>query len=301
MSQTNLHETAPTQFQDVGDVRLAYRRFGKEGAPPLVCLQHFTGTMNNWDPVHTNRLAQDRPVVLVDYRGVGRSGGEAPDSIPGMARDIIEFIRTLVAEQVDLFGFSIGGMIAQQIVLDAPELVRRLILVGTTPAGGEGMTELSPQVREIVFWPNSTDAERLLELFFSPTATSQAAGSAWLSRIAARQEDREPSASPQVAGAQLTAATVWNQVTGERYGYLKDIPHRTLVVNGHDDIMIPTVNSFILQQRLPDARLILFPDSGHGSHFQFPDEFAETAAGFLAAANEATPITSARQAATNSF
>ena len=122
MSQANLHETALTQFQDVGDVRLAYRRFGREGAPPLVCLQHFTGTINNFDPIHTNRLAQGFPVVLVDYRGVGRSSGEAPDSMQGMARDIIAFIRALGAEQVDIFGFSIGGMVAQQIALDAPEL-----------------------------------------------------------------------------------------------------------------------------------------------------------------------------------
>jgi pimeloyl-ACP methyl ester carboxylesterase len=145
------------------------------------------------------------------------------------------------------------------------------------------MAAFSPQVQEILNRPNSTAAERMLELFFSPTVTSHAAGKAWLSRIAARQADREPAASPQVAAAQLAALKEWGQVTGERYGSLKNIPHRTLVVNGRDDIMVPTVNSFILQQKLPDARLILFPDSGHGSHFQFPEEFAEAAARFLAA------------------
>ena len=283
MSKTNLHESAPTQFQEIGSDRLAYRRFGKEGVPPLVCLQHFTGTMDNWDPIHTNRLAQDRPVVLVDYRGVGRSSGETPDSMQGMARDIIAFIRALGAKPVDIFGFSIGGMVAQQIVLDAPELVRRLILAGTGPSGGEGMAAFSPQVQEIIGRPNSTPAERALQLFFSPTATSQAAGKAWLARITARQVDREPAASPQVAVAQLAALKAWGQVTGERYRSLKSIPHRTLVVNGHDDIMVPTVNSFILQQQLPDARLMLFPDSGHGGHFQFAEEFAEAAARFLAA------------------
>jgi pimeloyl-ACP methyl ester carboxylesterase len=282
-TQANLHESAPTQFQEVGDVRLAYRRFGKEGAPPLVCLQHFTGRMDNWDPIHTNRLAQDRPVVLVDYRGVGRSSGETPDSMQGMGRDIIAFIRTLGAKQVDIFGFSIGGMVAQQIALDAPELVRRLILVGTGPSGGEGMVAFSPQVQEIMTRLNNKPAERGLALFFSPTATSQAAGKAWLGRITARQADREPPASPQVAAAQLVALTMWGHVAGERYSNLKNIPHRTLVVNGHNDIMVPTVNSFILQQKLPDARLMLFPDSGHGAHFQFAEEYAEAAARFLAA------------------
>ena len=283
MSQANLHDSAPTQFQEVGDVRLAYRRFGKEGEIPLVCLQHFTGRMDNWDPIHTNRLAQDRPVVLVDYRGVGRSSGETPDSMQGMGRDIIAFARALGAKQVDIFGFSIGGMVAQQIALDAPELVRRLIIVGTGPSGGEGMAAFSPQVQEIMSRPNSTPAERALALFFSPTATSRAAGKAWLARITARQVDREPDASPQVRAAQLAALAKWGQVTGERYIDLKNILQRTLVVNGHNDIMVPTVNSFILQQKLPDARLMLFPDSGHGSHFQFAEEFAEAAARFLAA------------------
>jgi pimeloyl-ACP methyl ester carboxylesterase len=282
-TQANLHDSAPTQFQEVGDVRLAYRRFGKEGAPPLVCLQHFTGRMDNWDPVHTNRLAQDRPVVLVDYRGLGRSSGETPDSMQGMGRDIIAFIHALGAKQADIFGFSIGGMVAQQIALDAPELVRRLILAGTGPSGGEGMAAFSPKVQEIFSRLKSKPAERALELFFSPSAASQAAGKAWLGRILARQVDREPEASPQVAGAQLAALAKWGQVTGERYGSLKNIPHRTLVVNGHDDIMVPTVNSFILQQKLPDAQLILYPDSGHGAHFQFAEEFAEAAARFLAA------------------
>jgi pimeloyl-ACP methyl ester carboxylesterase len=284
MSRANTSETAPTQFQDIGDVRLAFRRFGKEGAPPVVCLQHFAGTMNNFDPIHTNRLAQDRPVVLVDYRGVGRSGGQTPDSMSGLARDIIAFIRTLGAQQVDVFGFSIGGMVAQQVALDAPHLVRRLILVGTGPAEGEGIGQFTPEVVEIVSRPGGTEVERsALETFFLPTETSQAAGKAWLARIAERKSDREPPASAQVATAQLAALAKWGKVSGDRYASLKKLPHRTLVWNGRNDAMVPTVNSFILQQRLPDARLMLFPDSGHGSHFQFPEEFAEVAAEFLAA------------------
>jgi pimeloyl-ACP methyl ester carboxylesterase len=284
MSRVNTSETAPTQFQDISDVRLAFRRFGKEGAPPVVCLQHFAGNMNNFDPIHTNRLAQDRPVVLVDYRGVGRSGGQTPDSMSGLARDIIAFIRTLGAQQVDVFGFSIGGMVAQQVALDAPHLVRRLILVGTGPAGGEGIGQFTPEVVEIVSRPGGTEVERsALETFFSPTETSQAAGKAWLARIAERKSDREPPASAQVATAQLAALAKWGKVSGDRYASLKKLPHRTLVWNGRNDAMVPTVNSFILQQRLPDARLMLFPDSGHGSHFQFPEGFAEVAAGFLAA------------------
>ena len=193
------------------------------------------------------------------------------------------FVRALGVEQADIFGFSIGGTVAQQIALDAPELVRRLILAGTGPSSGDGMAAFSPQVQEIMNRPNMTPAERGLALFFSPSAASQAAGRAWIARMLARQVDREPPASARAAGAQLTALAKWGQVVCERYASLKSIPHRTLVVNGHDDIMVPTVNSYILQQKLPDARLILFPDSGHGAHFQFAAEFAEAAGRFLAA------------------
>jgi pimeloyl-ACP methyl ester carboxylesterase len=285
MSNVNLSETAPTQFQDIGGVSLAYRHFGKEGAPPVVCLQHFTGTMNNFDSIHTNRLAQDRPVILVDYRGVGRSGGEAPDSMPGMAADIIAFVKALGLKKIDLFGFSIGGMVAQQVALDAPELVRRILLVGTGPWAGEGMQDFSREVVEIVNRPNSTIQERSLDLFFSKSPTSYAAGQAWLKRIAARKVDREPESKPQVAAAQLAALAKWGAIPAtDRYGDLKKIEQRTLVVNGKNDIMVPTINSYILQQHLPDARLILYPDSGHGSHFQFAEEFSDEAARFIAAA-----------------
>ena len=285
MSNVDLNETAPTQFQDIGGVSLAYRHFGTKGARPVVCFQHFTGTMNNFDPIHTNRLAQDRPVILVDFRGVGRSGGKTPDSMPATAADIIAFVKALGLKEVDLFGFSIGGMVAQQMALDAPELVRCVLLAGTGPSAGEGMQELSPEVMKIVNRPNSTQQERSLDLFFSKSPTSYAAGEAWLKRIAARKLDREPDAKPQVAEAQLVALAKWGAIPAtDRYGDLKKIKQRTLVVNGKDDIMVPTINSYILQQHLPDARLILYPDSGHGSHFQFSEEFAEEAARFFASA-----------------
>lgn len=280
----NLHDSAPTRFQDIGGVRLAYRRFGKEGATPVVCLQHFAGTMNNSDPIYTNRLAQDRPVILVDYRGVGRSEGETPKSVQGLAADIIAFIRTLGVDKVDVFGFSLGGFVAQQVALDAPELVRRLLLVGTGPQGGENMQEYTPQVTEIIARPNISSAQRRQELFFAPSATSQAAGKAWLARITARQTDREPDPTPQAVQAEFVAIMQWGKIPSDRYVSLKKITQRTLVVNGGNDIMVPTVNAFVLQQHLPDARLILFPDSGHGSHFQYPEEFAEIAARFLSAA-----------------
>jgi pimeloyl-ACP methyl ester carboxylesterase len=208
-----------------------------------------------------------------------------PDSIPATAADIIAFVKALGLKEIDLFGFSIGGMVAQQVVLNAPQLVRRILLAGTGPSGGEGMQQFTREVMGIVNRPNSTEQERTLDLFFSKSPRSYAAGKAWLKRIAARKLDREPEAKPQVGKAQLVALAKWGAIPAtDRYGDLKKIKQRALVVNGKDDIMVPTINSYILQQHLPDARLILCPDSGHGSHFQFSEEFAEEAARFFAAA-----------------
>jgi pimeloyl-ACP methyl ester carboxylesterase len=195
-----------------------------------------------------------------------------PDSMPAIAADLIAFVKALDLKEIDLFAFSIGGMIAQQFVLAAPGLVRRILLVGTGPSGGEGMQEFSREVMDIVNRPNSTIQGRTLDLFFSKSPASYAAGNAWLERIAARKLDREPETGPQVAEAQLVALAKWGVIPAtDRYGDLKKIKQRTLVVNGKDDMMVPTINSYILQQHLPDARLILYPDSGHGSHFQFPE------------------------------
>jgi pimeloyl-ACP methyl ester carboxylesterase len=284
VSNSSPSYNAPTQFQDIGGVSLAYRRFGKPGAVPLICLQHLTGTMNNWDPIHLDRLAHGREVIPVDYQGIGRSGGQTPDSMSGMARDIIAFIRALGLNQVDIFGFSIGGMVAQQIALDAPELVRRMLLVGTGPSGGEAMQQFSPRVAEIALRPNTTQAEGQSELFFSPSAKSQAAWVAWIDRINIRQVDREPEAGPEALQAQLGALAKWGQIAEDRYGALKKITQRSLVVNGDNDIMVPTANSYILHEHLPDAQLIIYEDAGHGAHFQYAEEFAEAADSFLKAA-----------------
>jgi len=274
------HETAPTRFIDANGIRYAYRSFGKESGVPLVFLQHFRGTMDNWDPAVVNGLAKDRPVVLFDNAGIARSGGETPDNIAEMARDALAVIQALGLRQIDLLGFSIGGFVAQQVTLDRPDLVRRVILAGTGPQGGEGMDTFSPEVQAVAT-QEKAKPEDLLFLFFAPTETSQAAGRAFLGRLGARKEDREPPSNDQVRRAQLVAIQAWGTPQGERYARLREIKQPVLVVNGNNDIMVPTVNSFILSQHLPNAQLILYPDSGHGSLFQYPALFVEHASLFL--------------------
>ena len=143
------HQTAPTQFVEANGIRFAYRRFGKAGGVPLVFNQHFTGTMDHWDPAVTDGFARDREVILFNNAGVSSSSGEVPTSIEEMAANAVAFIKALGLTKVDVLGFSIGGFVAQEIALQAPELVRKLVLVGTGPRGGEGMATLTPEAQEI--------------------------------------------------------------------------------------------------------------------------------------------------------
>jgi pimeloyl-ACP methyl ester carboxylesterase len=275
------HNTAPTRFVEANGIRFAYRRFGNPIGTPIVLLQHFMGNLDNYDPAITDALAEGREVILTDNAGVGLSTGEAPETVAGMARDAASLVDALGLEHVDLFGFSMGGFVAQQIAVDRPELVRRLILVGTGPRGGEEMARLAAGVAPLFGKVYDPQDLMWLPIFFSPSQESQAAGRSFLERIRARTEDRDDPVSEDTIAAHLAAAGEWGVAyTGSR-DYLGGIPQPVLVVNGSDDIVVPTVNSYILQQNLPNAELILFPDSNHGSHFQFTEPFTEYVTSFI--------------------
>jgi pimeloyl-ACP methyl ester carboxylesterase len=280
-SCAHMHNTAPTLFVEVDASRFAYRRFGNPVGTPIVLLQHFMGNLDTYDPAITDALTMGREVILTDNAGVGLSTGTAQDTVAGMARDAASLIDALGLDHVDLFGFSMGGYVAQQITVDRPELVRRLILVGTGPRGGEDMDRLAAGVEplfETVYDPQDL---MWLPIFFSPSEVSQAAGRRFLERIRARTQDRDVAVSETTFAAHAMAAGVWGAAAPGSFDYLKGIPHPALVVNGSNDIVVPTVNSYILQQNLPNAELILFPDSNHGSHFQFTERFNRYATDFL--------------------
>jgi pimeloyl-ACP methyl ester carboxylesterase len=280
---TQTHETAPTRFVDANGIRFGYRRFGGGTGLPMLFCQHFTGTMDNWDPIVTNALAQEREVILFNNQGVGSTSGKTPDNIQAMATDALHFTDALGLKHIDLLGFSIGGMVAQQIVLDRPTLVRYLILAGTAPKGGERIDiGTVPPSSEVLSDKSLSHLDIELRLFFAPTETSQAAGRAFWDRKNWRKADRDPVSSPEVAKAQTIAIKSWGESKGERYAKLKEIEQPTLVFNGVNDVMIPTINSYILAQHLPDARLILYPDSGHGALFQYPHQFYAEVKFFLA-------------------
>jgi pimeloyl-ACP methyl ester carboxylesterase len=275
------HNTAPTRFVEADGIRFAYRRFGNPIGTPIVLLQHFMGNLDNYDPAITDALATGREVILTDNAGVGLSTGAAPETVGAMARDAASLIDALGLERVDLFGFSMGGYVAQQVAVDRPELVRRLVLVGTGPRGGEGMGQLAPDTAPLFGVAHDPQDLMWLPIFFSPSEESQAAGHRFLERIRGRTEDRDVAVSEATVTAHSAAAREWGAASPGSFDYLRGIAQPVLVVNGSNDIVVPTVNSYILQQHLPNAELILFPDSNHGSQFQSTDAFIEYLTTFI--------------------
>jgi pimeloyl-ACP methyl ester carboxylesterase len=278
---TSLAATAATQFLDIGVTRFAYRRFGTSSGTPLVFTQHFMGNLDNFDPAISDALAPAREIVLFDNAGVGRSTGTAPDTIAGMAADAARFIDGLGLRTVDILGHSMGGEIAQLIALDRPDLVRRLVLVGTGPRGGDAIARQAPEVAPLFTRRDELGEDMWLPIMFSPSKESQEAGRAFISRITARTQDRDVPVSAETIAAYRAAARGWSAAPADNFGYLDGIAQPALVVNGSNDIVIPTINSYHLYQHLPDAELMLLPDSGHGAHFQYVERFVRRVIDFL--------------------
>jgi pimeloyl-ACP methyl ester carboxylesterase len=273
--------TAPTQFLDVNGTSFAYRRFGTPGSTPLVFTQHFMGNLDNFDPAISDALAPGREVVLFDNAGVGCSTGAAPDTIAAMAADAARFIDGLGLRSIDLLGHSMGGEIAQVLSLNRPDLVRRLVLVGTGPKGGDGMSQQDPKVAPLFTKWDALGEDMWLPIMFTSSKESLVAGRAFIDRITARTEDRDIRVSDETIAAYLAAVHDWGAPAQGSFDYLSNIAQPTLVVNGNHDIVIPTINSYHLYQHLPNAELWLLPDANHGSHFQYVDRFVRRVIDFL--------------------
>jgi pimeloyl-ACP methyl ester carboxylesterase len=278
-TETYTHETAPTQYIDVNGVPFAYRTFGQADGLPLIFLQHFTGTMDNWDPWVTNGLAENHRIVLFDNAGVGNSGGQTPTTVAQMTRDAYDFIQALGFEQVDLLGFSLGNFIAQQMILDHPTLVRRLILAGGAPVG-QGADEFKYVTSNL---GGKSPKDILLYLFFAASASSQQQGEAFVQRLQSRTVDRDTPSTSHVFQAQYQAIVDWCNIQDPAFARLAQIKQPALVVQGSNDTMFPTRESVLLFEKLPNAQLSLYPDSSHGSLFQHAQLFVEQVRYFLQA------------------
>lgn len=280
-SEMASNTAAPMRYVTAGDNTYAFRRFGLGPGIPLLFLQHFTGTLDNWDPAVTDALALGRSVILFENAGIGRSSGKVPETVAGMSDHAMKFLDALGLNPVDVLGFSLGGMVAQVMALKRPALLRRIVLTGTGPEGGVGVAMDRPDLLKIFVDQQMPMSEKLLKLFFETTETSQAAGRQFVQRLARRTEDKDSPATAEAAGAQLAAMAAWAKSGGEPYADLKNIKQPVLVTNGNNDRMIPTVNSITLSKHLPNAQLIIYPDSGHGALFQHAGAFTTHVSEFL--------------------
>jgi pimeloyl-ACP methyl ester carboxylesterase len=277
LMSNDTHETARTQYVQVGDVPLAYRRFGSRGGLPLLFLSYFAANMDDWDPKVTNGFAAERDVILFDNVGVGSSSRETPSTVAAMTKDCVDFCRALGLKRLDAVGFSLGGMIAQQLAFEYPEMIRRMILLGAGPRGGEGMTFTELSVDDL-----ADPVALLMSAFFTPSEASKAAGRAYIERLKLRVVDRDAPVSVKTAGAQLEAIREWGTIPStDRYAMLARIHQQTLIAHGSKDSVVMPINAFLLAQHLPDAQLVMYPDASHGAQSQHADVFLEHARLFL--------------------
>ena len=275
--------TAKTQYVDAGSTRYAYRRVGTAKGIPLVLLHRFRATMDWWDPAFIAALAAERDVILFDNAGIGYTGGAPMNSVEAHATATVAFIEALGLPQVDLLGWSFGGVVAQHVVLQRPDLIRKLIIAGAGSGTAPGMPAMPERVANIMLKPKS-DLEDVLYLFYPETEAARAKGLAHFSKIASDMPENAPIVTQDAAMGQLAAITAslaapWDQVVAN----LKKITLPVLYAGGAHDVMIDAFGSYAAVQVLPNAKLVLYSDAGHAFLFQHLDAFTAEVKTFLRA------------------
>jgi pimeloyl-ACP methyl ester carboxylesterase len=276
--------TAEIQYVEVNGTSFAYLRFGSiaKTEVPLVFLQHFRGTFDHWDPELIDPIATVRPVILIDNSGVGKSSGTVPGTYAEWAQNVIDVVKALNIPRVDLLGFSMGGFVAQMTALNAPTVVRKLILAGTGPSAGEGVEGGDPlATQRLATASNEQEAhDAFLTAFYSLTPKKQALGDTWWKRMNAARSNRSDYIGSEGTNAQIGAIVRWvnrDFASEGSYDRLHELKIPILIANGDNDILIPTVNSWVMFKKLTnaDAHLHLFPDVGHGFLNEYAGQFSE--------------------------
>lgn len=270
---------APAGTVSAGGVTYAYRELGPKGGIPVVFFVHLAATLDNWDPSIVDPIAENRHVITFDQRGVGASTGQVPATLEEAADHAYEFITALGFEQIDVFSFSMGGMIAQDLIVKHPDLVRRLVLTGTGPRGGKDMDKVVGVTYYDILRATLTRSDPKEFLFFNRDATGKAAGKAFVKRLQERDIDRDKDITLKALRTQLKAIQKFGRSAPSD---LSTFTQPTLIANGDHDRMVPTVLSEDLHRRIKASELIIYPNSGHGGIFQFHEQFAPAAAEFLA-------------------
>jgi pimeloyl-ACP methyl ester carboxylesterase len=270
---------APARTVTAGGTTYAYRELGPKGGIPVVFFVHLAATLDNWDPRIIDPIAKGRHVIAFDNRGVGASTGRVPDSVEAMADDAYTFITALGFDKVDVFSFSLGGMVAQALVVRHPELVRKLVLTGTGPKGGKDIDKVAGTTYRDMLRAALNRSDPKEFLFFNRNAAGKPAARAFVNRLKERTADRDAPIKVAAFQTQLKAIKKWGRSTPDD---LSTITQPTLIANGDNDRMVPSILSEDLHQRIKGSELIIYPDSGHGGIFQYHEKFAPVAVEFLA-------------------
>ena len=271
---------APARTVTAGGTTYAYRELGPKGGIPVVFFVHLAATLDNWDPRIVDPIAKNRHVITFDQRGVGASTGEVPDTIEEAADHAYEFITALGFDKIDVFSFSMGGFIAQDLIVKHPDLVRRLVLTGTGPRGGKDIDKVVGVTYWDILRATLTRSDPKEFLFFNRNAAGKPAAKAFVKRLQERTVDRDKPISIKAFRTQLKAIQKFGRSAPSD---LSTFTQPTLIANGDNDRMVPSVLSEDLHRRIKGSELIIYPDSGHGGVFQFHEKFAPVAAEFLAA------------------
>jgi pimeloyl-ACP methyl ester carboxylesterase len=269
---------APARTITADGVDYAYRELGPKGGIPVIFFVHLAANLDNWDPRIVDPIAREHNVIAFDNRGVGASTGQVPDSVEAMADDAYTFIRALGFDQVDIFSFSLGGFVAQALVVKHPELVRKLILTGTGPAGGKDIDKVAGVTYLDILRATLTRSDPKEFLFFNRNTTGKPAARAFVNRLKERTVDRDAQVSVKTLQTQLKAIKAWGRSAPAD---LSKVTQPTLIANGHNDRMVPTALSEDMHRRIPGSELVIYPHSGHGGIFQYHDQFAPVAVAFL--------------------
>ena len=273
------YATVPTRFVEANGIKFAYRSYGKEGDIPVIYFNHLTANLDNCDPRIMDAIAENRQIISFDYRGVGATTGEQGTNIADMAKDAIAFIHALGYKQVDIVAFSMGGFITQELLLQEPALARKIILAGTGPRGGEGVSDVVGLTYKDILKGLFTFRDPKFYLFFTQNKVGKEAARDFLKRLKERTENRDEKVKFSVLKNQLKAIETWGH---DKPTDLSVFKHPILVVNGDKDRMVPTPNSYDLAKRFPNAeKVIIYPNSGHGGIFQYNEEFLKKAIPFL--------------------
>ncbi len=273
------YATVPTQFVEANGIKFAYRSYGKKGDIPVIYFNHLTANLDNCDPRIMDAIAAERQIISFDYRGVGATTGEQGTCLSDMAKDAIAFIHALGYNQVDIMSFSMGGFITQELLLVEPTLARKIILAGTGPRGGAGVSDVVGLTYKDIFKGIFSFRDPKFYLFFTQNKIGKAAARDFLGRLKERTENRDTKVKLSVLKKQLKAIEDWGNATPADLSAFK---HPVLVANGDNDRMVPTPNSYDLAKRFPNAEpVIIYPNSGHGGIFQYHEEFLKQVIPFL--------------------